>query len=179
MNFLITDLECTCCDDGSILRENSEIIEIGAVLVDNKLNILGEFCNFVRPTINPKLHQFCKDLTTIQQSDVDGADTLDIVLPRFHDWASSYGDYTFVSWGAFDFNHFKRECPLKNLENPIAEKEFINYKVRFAKIMGLKRKNGIGLRGALNSLGMEFDGTAHRGIDDAKNVLRIMKKSGI
>ncbi len=33
MNHLIVDLEATCCDQNSILRSQTEIIEIGAVIV--------------------------------------------------------------------------------------------------------------------------------------------------
>jgi inhibitor of KinA sporulation pathway (predicted exonuclease) len=47
-------------------RDRSEIIEIGAVLVEGKrLQPLDEFAVFVKPVLHPKLTRFCMELTTI------------------------------------------------------------------------------------------------------------------
>lgn len=51
-----------------------ETIEIDPVVIDLELlEIVDEFQRFIRPQINPTLIDFCKRLTSIQQSDVDGA----------------------------------------------------------------------------------------------------------
>ena len=70
MKVVIVDLEATC------LRERkpdfiSEIIEIGAVKIDDD-KIIEEMSLFVKPTINPILSDFCTELTSISQEDVDG-----------------------------------------------------------------------------------------------------------
>ena len=178
MNYLVTDLECTCTNSNEFPREQMEIIEIGSVLLNSNLEIIGEYSTFVKPTINPQLTTFCKDLTHIKQKWVDNADTIDNVLPNFEAWARSYGEYTFTSWGAFDYRHIQRECDLKNLQNPLIE-NYLNYKVRMAKIKNLKRRNGVGVQKALNILNMKFEGTPHRAIDDTRNIVRIPKKVGI
>lgn len=178
MNYLITDLECTCTDSNEFLREQMEIIEIGSVLINSKLEIIGEYSAFVKPTINPQLTTFCKNLTKIKQDWVDNANTIDKVLPNWEAWARMHGDYTFTSWGAFDYRHIQRESELKNISNPLIE-NYLNYKVRMAKIRNLSRKNGVGLRKALNILNMTFIGTPHRAIDDTRNVVKIIQKCGI
>ncbi|MEN9576703.1 MAG: hypothetical protein RL514_4558 [Verrucomicrobiota bacterium] len=51
-----------------------EIIEIGAVAVRAEDGVpLAEFQSFVRPVRHPRLTPFCTQLTSIQQTDVDGA----------------------------------------------------------------------------------------------------------
>ncbi len=105
MNYLITDLECTCTNSNEFPREEMEIIEIGAVILNDKLEIIDEFSKFVKPTKNPQLTDFCKDLTKIKQEYVDNADYLVKVLREFSEWALQYGEYTFTSWGAFDYKH--------------------------------------------------------------------------
>ena len=69
MKVVIVDLEATC------QRERnpdfiSEIIEIGAVKIEND-TVVEEMSLFVKPTINPILTDFCTELTSITQEDVD------------------------------------------------------------------------------------------------------------
>ena len=78
------DLEATCdeVDESEAPRplavapDQMETIEIGMVVIDlESLEIVDEFQRFVRPQINPILTDFCKQLTSIQQADVDSAGT--------------------------------------------------------------------------------------------------------
>ena len=73
-NYLIIDLEATCCKERIITREAMEIIEIGAVVVNARtLDVVDEYTTFIKPILNPTLTDFCKTLTTITQDDVDNA----------------------------------------------------------------------------------------------------------
>ena len=67
MRFIILDLEATCTDNRNIYFDN-EVIEIGAVKIENKL-VIDEFQSFVKPIVNTELTEFCKNLTSINQSD--------------------------------------------------------------------------------------------------------------
>jgi inhibitor of KinA sporulation pathway (predicted exonuclease) len=78
------DLEATCDEFGVhesprslvVVPDQMETIEIGLVVIDlETLEIVDEFQRFVRPQINPTLTDFCKQLTSIQQADVDSAGT--------------------------------------------------------------------------------------------------------
>ncbi|MEL6846224.1 MAG: exonuclease domain-containing protein, partial [Bacteroidota bacterium] len=63
MNYIIFDLEATCWRDrGSGYQ--SEIIEIGALSINQAQQIQSEFSQFVRPQIHPLLSPFCTELTT-------------------------------------------------------------------------------------------------------------------
>lgn len=97
---LVVDLEATCSDDESVPRGEMEIIEIGAVMADHRtLQPLGEFQAFVKPVRHPRLTHFCRQLTTIEQRDVDEAESFPTVLARFVVWANDFGSYLFGSWG--------------------------------------------------------------------------------
>jgi len=66
--YLVVDLEATCDDKGQVPREETEIIEIGAVLVEGgSLATVAELMTFVRPIVHPELTAFCTQLTTITQ----------------------------------------------------------------------------------------------------------------
>ena len=62
--FLVIDLEATCDEGNAIPREETEIIEIGAVLVNgSSLAPVAEHQTFIRPLRHPKLTPFCTELT--------------------------------------------------------------------------------------------------------------------
>lgn len=176
-NHLFIDLECTC-DNGNpdFNREDMEIIEIGCYLVDPTLeNILLKYSAFVKPTVNQTLTDFCKKLTTIQQDQVDSANTLDFVINDLSTQLDKHGEYIFHSWGGFDHRQIGRELKRKNLENPILS-EVNDFKDTYKEKTGFK---GRGMMKALNFLKLEFEGTQHRAVCDAWNLLRIAKKIGV
>lgn len=170
MNKLIVDLEATCCDDESFPRNEMETIEIGAVMVNSQLSIIGEFSIFIKPIRNAKLTDFCKQLTTITQEDVDSAPFYEDAIKEFQIWLSDYDTYEFCSWGDFDRNLLERDDAYHNLKPSITAKH-VNIKKLFAKQQGIKRPCGVGK--ALGRVGLTFDGTQHRGIDDARNMARL------
>ena len=70
-----------------------ETIEIGAVLVDNvRVEVVDELDLFVRPVRHPALSDFCKDLTSIRQEDVDAADPFPVAWQRFLNCAGDPAD---------------------------------------------------------------------------------------
>ena len=99
--YLILDLESTCADDNSIKDEDREIIEIGAVMIEKSSGkVVDQFQSFIKPTVHKKLTDFCTELTTITQKDVDDADGFIDVMEEFTKWFSGYKNFTFASWGS-------------------------------------------------------------------------------
>ena len=171
-HYLIIDLEATCCDQGSFPRREMEIIEIGAVMVEAKhLTIVDEFEAFVQPVRNPVLTEFCRQLTTINQDDVAAAPTFPDVVKHLAGWLDSYDDYLFCSWGDYDRKQIQTDCNYHDVSYPIGSTH-LNIKKQFSDAKNTKKKYG--LDKALKSVGLSFQGTHHRGIDDARNMARLM-----
>ena len=71
---IIIDVEATCWNAQKAKGRQSEIIEIGAVLVDSALkSAASEFDSLIRLHLNPELSEFCTQLTSIRQEDINGA----------------------------------------------------------------------------------------------------------
>ena len=87
--FCILDFEATCWE-GSINKDVTEIIEFPSVLykMDHRENVslIGEFHEYCRPEIHPKLTEFCTALTGIEQKTVDSADIFENVFDRHQSW---------------------------------------------------------------------------------------------
>jgi len=171
MTYIIVDFEATCCDRGTFPRNAMEIIEIGAVaLGGNGPVIEDEYQSFIKPVRNATLTKFCKQLTSISQEMVETARTFEEVIVEFSNWINSFDSPTFCSWGNYDKNQLRQDCIYHGIPFPFNE-QHINIKQKFADNMELNK--GVGLGKALNKVNMKFVGTAHRGIDDARNMANI------
>lgn len=174
MRYIIFDLEATCWEEKN--DKVKEIIEIGAVKLNERLEIIDTFSEFVRPTINPDLTEFCKTLTSIKQEDVDDAKTFDDAIEDFEKWILSFGeDIKLISWGYYDKKQILEDSRHKNYSGKIInllEKKHISLKHEFAKI---RKSRTCGMKKALDILNLPLKGSHHRGIDDAKNIAEIFK----
>jgi inhibitor of KinA sporulation pathway (predicted exonuclease) len=169
MHHVIFDLEATCWRLRRPPRQ--EIIEIGAVMVSDAGEIVGEFDRFIRPKLNPKLSEFCKELTSIQQADVDGAADFQDVIWEFEDWLKKANDrVTLYSWGDYDKQQLLMDAELHQMEIPWVHQHMC-LKSKHARLLRLKEP--VGVRTALALSGLLFEGTSHRGIVDAINTARL------
>ena len=174
MNYIIFDLEATCWprEDAATQDHPNEIIEIGAVKLDAEYRRVGEFARFVRPRLHPVLSDFCRELTTITQTDMDGAEDFPTVLADFRTWISDNDTvpYRLCSWGFYDRKQLRQDCDLHGLDRRWL-KHHISVKHQYARLNALERPIGMGM--ALEREGLTLEGTHHRGIDDARNIARI------
>jgi inhibitor of KinA sporulation pathway (predicted exonuclease) len=173
--YVVVDFEATCFKSERVLYSETEIIEFAAIIVDKEtLKAIDEFDLFVRPVIHPQLDPFCTELTSITQKDVDNGFLFPTVLKQFSNWLAMYpGTQTFCSWGEYDRKQLQMECERNGLEFPFKD-DYVNLKKIFSKVMGLKKNFGV--EAALRQLSMEFEGTPHRGIDDVRNIVRLLQQ---
>jgi inhibitor of KinA sporulation pathway (predicted exonuclease) len=174
-HYLVIDLEATCDDRNGLSRREMEIIEIGAVLVlGDTLETIGEYQTFVRPVRHPVLTPFCTRLTSITQADVDAA-------PGFAQAIAAFGAFLrtetpsaqplFCSWGGFDKTQFEQDASFHGVELPFGHRH-LNLKEQFSSRQGLWKKYG--MAAALEKVGLALVGTHHRGLDDARNIARLL-----
>ncbi len=174
MHHIICDLEATCWADKR-QPERMEIIEIGAVKLASAAGpVLQEFAAVVRPVPEPTLSDFCRGLTGITQADVDGAEPFPVVLDRFVAWMGPT-PVRFCSWGQYDLNQLRMDCTRHAIAFPPPFADHLNVKNGWAAGKGVKPR---GLARALALMGMTLEGRHHRGIDDARNIARIVMAIG-
>lgn len=170
---LVIDLEASCDEGDKLPGDEMEMIEVGAVWATLDGRILAEFHALVRPVLHPRLTPFCRQLTGITQADVDGAPLFPEVAARLASFAELHGHEasTWGSWGKYDAKQLERDCARHGIENPLARFEHINLKRTFAKSRRIKE---VGMARALQMVGLSLDGSHHRGLDDARNVAKLL-----
>jgi inhibitor of KinA sporulation pathway (predicted exonuclease) len=151
-----------------------ETIEIGAVKLDEYGEVHGSFNRFIRPSLHPVLSDFCRQLTSISQIEINRADKFPRVIDEFMDWIELEDDnYWLCSWGGFDKRQLIADCQLHKIETAWLDYH-INLKDQYAKKKKLRQP--IGLKKAVEREGFEFTGIHHRGISDAENLAKIFIK---
>lgn len=183
---VIVDLEATCWEgeeqpqpdppEGCIYT--GEIIEIGSVSLDlSNFSVIHEVGEFVRPRNHPVLSEFCKELTTIRQGDVDKSKHFIDVIPKFvekHDLMNE--DVLWSSWGKYDQKQLADDYRKWGFDVPSWVERHVNLKEVAREAMDLSKKRRISLRKVLNNLGLDHVGTQHRGIDDARTYANVIRK---
>lgn len=169
---IVIDLEATCWEGEPPQGQTSEIIEIGLCLLDAAT---GERSNprsiFIKPQ-RSTLSNYCVELTTITadmlENGINFADACKILKEEYHShqrtWAS-YGDY--------DRIQFMKQCQAEGIPYPFG-RSHINVKNLLALQLGLAGE--VGLRRAANLVGLTFEGTIHRGVDDAWNIAAVLNR---
>lgn len=169
--YLVVDLEATCDENHKIPRSQTEIIEIGAVLVDGAtLSPVDELATFVKPLVHRTLTPFCTKLTSITQADVDGAPRFPEAIARLSRLIGGRSAL-FCSWGDYDRNQFAQDAARHAVKLPFGARHW-NLKKAFSEQLGETRSYG--MAGALRRVGLSLRGTHHRGIDDARNIARLL-----
>jgi len=184
---VVVDFEATCDDNrngGEQLRpirsERPEIIQFPAVLVDvRNMVIVDYFDSIVKPLEQPVLSKFCTSLTGITQSMVDKASTFPRVIRRFERWLKKHGlgnamghTFALVADGSYDMGHFLyKQTLISNLHFPNYARRWVNIRTIFSKFYG---QRWYSLKSVLELLGQPFEGRQHNGLDDAKNIAKVL-----
>ncbi|GAV62134.1 RNase_T domain-containing protein [Cephalotus follicularis] len=173
--FVVIDFEATC--EKERIPHPQEIIEFPSVLVNSATGQLEDcFQIYVRPTSNQLLSDFCKELTGIEQTQVDKGVLLSEALLLHDKWLEEKGikqtNFAVVTWSNWDCRvMLESECRFKRIWKPPYFNRWINLKVPFHEVFGGIRCN---LKEAVTLAGLAWEGRAHCGLDDAKNTARLL-----
>ena len=162
MKYLIVDLEATDTTTGT-----SEIIEFGyAIIEDGKIATRGG--SFIKPA-HSSLTPFIKELTSITEEDLESAPSFTSFFDAFF---SNFNpkEYIFVGWGNYDIKMVNTMCRLWGLDFP-KFKGHMNLKNQHKNFYGFKEERSLGR--ALRHANIQFEGTPHRGSDDAYNSAKL------
>ena len=180
MNYMIIDLEMcrvprNC--DYKRYKYAREIIQIGAVLLDESYQKISCFNEYVSPKYGVMDH-YISSLTGIPRMQIIKAYGLEEVLAKMMRWIGEK-DYQVIAWSDNDFTQLKHEIKAKKIESPeinnfICEERWIDYQKVFGNRYGYNRS--ISLVDALLLCDIEPEGEMHNGLMDAINTARLVKK---
>lgn len=179
MQYVVLDLEmCQVngCDKKRYSRKY-EIIQLGAVKVNDRYQIIDEFNTYVKPEYG-KINRFIQNLTGIYNTSVKDADTLATVLQQFVSWIGTEPT-TFVAWSDSDYKQLSKEIQAKkisadHLTNILAEENWLDYQSSFSARYEFRHR--IKLSDALDLAAIDLEGRCHDGLCDAYNTARLFTR---
>lgn len=173
--YAVLDLEMCriprTCTETSL---SHEIIQIGAVLLNDNYETVDTFMTHVHPqygTIDP----FIEKLTGITKEDVANAPAITEALTLFLQWLPE--DAVIVSWSDSDRYQMMDEIDLKELGFPEFDPyfdEWIDCQYTFGEKMDSDRQYK--LSEALNITAIPYDEGEHDALVDAKNTALLFAK---
>jgi len=180
MNYIVFDLEFNQAWDlvENKSRPNSkcpfEIIQIGAVKLDEKLQVISSFDRLVKPKLYTSLHPFVKQITGIEIEDVENAKTFGKVYREFVDFIGI--DCILCVWGTADITELIRNVQYHKLNASAIPKEYINIQMYASKHLQCIKGTNVGLRNAVELLNIPIDKKFHDALGDACYTAEVFKR---
>lgn len=177
MHYIVFDLEWNQSPRGKSGERAGmpfEIIEIGAVRLDEDLQVCGSFSEFIKPRVYRQLHHKTKEILHLDMKELEKARSFREVIGDFFRWCGE--DYMMCTWGSMDLTELQRNMAFFRQKNPLSRPLFY-YDIQ--KLFSLAYEDGKSrrsLKDAVEYLGMEEDIPFHRALDDTLYTAGIMQR---
>lgn len=177
MNYIILDLEWNQSSTGK--EEVSkllpfEIIEIGAIKLNNSRKMIDEFSELIKPQVYHEMHRITSKLIHLQMNQLQQGSFFPEVMKQFQDWCGD--DYIFCTWGPLDLVELQRNIRYYGLE-PLADRPFRYLDVqKLFSIAYEDRKSRRTLEYAIDFLNIDKDIPFHRAFSDAYYTAKVLAR---
>ena len=175
-NYIVFDLEwnqgeAPATSNGKTL--NFEIVEIGAIKLNEKRQKIGEFTRLIKPQVHTQMHKITGKLIHLSMEDLENGDPFQVAARDFLEWCGN--DSMFCSWGPLDLREF--QCNLDFFGLPLlSDRPLAFYDVQ--KLYSLNFDDGksrVSLSTAAEERGINLDYPFHRALADAAYTAEIFK----
>ena len=172
MSYIVLDLEWNqaMSSNASIfnylpIRLAGEIIQIGAVKLNDDLYPAEEYSADVKPVFFRRMHYKVKKLTGIDKERLNQSDTFPVVFERFREWCGE--DPIFITWGNDDRRIMEQNIIVHDLDWDWIS-DWINLQLIYNMQTG-GDKNQKALATAMEHFQIEQTRVAHDALGDAYN----------
>ncbi len=182
MNYIVFDLEFNQGYNFSKEAKNTinpkcpfEIIQIGAVKLNDNLDMIGTLDILVKPQIYPTLNPFVKELTGITMDELEKGKSFKEMYENFLKFIKADKSVLCV-WGVADIKELFRNIEYYELDTLIVPTEYINIQSYASTSLNCKKGINIGLSNATELLGVPIENKFHNALNDAYYTAEVFKK---
>ena len=175
MNYIVFDLEWNQCPNGKQYSHPQmpfEIIEIGAVRLDDDFQIVDTFHRLIRPQVYHWIHNSIRDVIHVNYRDLQKGVPFPEAVRDFLDWCDY--EYLFCTWGTQDVMELQRNMDYYNLLHLLPSPVIYS---NVQALYGLQFEGAETCRSlehAADHLQIEKDQAFHRAMNDAMFTARIL-----
>lgn len=177
MQYIVIDLEWNGSYSKKAHGYFNEIIEVGAVKVNERMQILDEFRAAIKPVVSKKLSSIVTDLTNITAEELEDGTTFAGMMRQLSRWIGSEPS-TVLTWSTTDLLVLMENCRFFYGQQEIPFlKNYMDFQVYAQQQMSVDTSQQLGLARAGELLGIpEDDMSLHRALDDSKLTAAILQK---
>ena len=177
MQYIVIDLEWNGSYSKKAHGYFNEIIEVGAVKVNENMQILDEFRAAIKPVVSKKLSSIVTDLTNITAEELEDGTTFAGMMRQLSFWIGAEPS-TVLTWSTTDLLVLMENCRFFYGQQEIPFlKNYMDFQVYAQHRMGVDTSQQLGLARAGELLGIpEDDMSLHRALDDSKLTAAILQK---
>lgn len=177
MNYIVLDLEWNQSSktEETDSRLTFEIIEIGAVRLNDEKRMVGEFSRLIKPQVYHEMHRITSRLIHLKMQELQKGRPFKEVMEAFLAWCGKE-EYIFCTWGPTDLHELQSNMKYYDMEplgaGPI---KFLDVQKLFALAFE-DEKSRRSLEYAVDFLGIEKDIPFHRAFSDAYYTGKVLAK---
>ncbi len=188
MNYIVLDLEFNQSYDfpygDKTLTDPKcpfEIIQIGAVKLDDNLLELDKKRFMVKPQIYTRMHPFVEKITGLSIGDFENERFFDEVYKEFTSFIGG-GKNVLCAWGTNDIKALYSNILYYNLNNKLLTRKYVNVQQLASEHLKRPSNNSIGLKSAVESMDIVLGIDFHDALNDAiytAEIFKIVKKANL
>ena len=177
MYYVILDLEWNNTYGRKTKSFINEIIEIGAVMLDENLCEVSRYSSLIRSQIGKKLRGSVKQLTHITNEDLTTGIPFTKAMSELRRWIGNK-ENTVITWGDGDIRVLIENCRyLNGLEIIPFLSNYTDLQAYFHSIFNTPPSRQVGLSAAAELLGIEAERfNHHRALDDSLLTAELFRK---
>jgi DNA polymerase III epsilon subunit-like protein len=179
MNYIVFDLEFNQAWNQERSKSSFdarcpfEIIQIGAIKLDEALQTVSTLDRLVKPELYMDIHPFVYQLTGITAEDLKTAKPFAEVYYEFIQLIND--ESVLCIWGLSDIKELLRNIKYHKLDSSVIPKQYINIQRYASKLLHCPKGTSVGLRNAVEFLKISIDNKFHDAFGDASYTAEVFK----
>ncbi|MDO4620865.1 MAG: 3'-5' exonuclease [Lachnospiraceae bacterium] len=177
MSYIVFDLEWNQCPDGKEFEDAAlpfEIIEIGAIKLNEQKELADTFHALIRPRVYPKLHYQIKKVIGLREEELKNGCSFEEAAEAFLAWCGEKP--VFCTWGTLDLTELQRNLLYYHMEERLPGPILYEDVQKLFAIRYETRSVRRSLEYAVEFLHIPREGAFHRAIDDADYTAKILQQ---
>ncbi len=181
MNYIVLDLEFNQAfpfksGRHTVLNPECpfEIIQIGAVKLDETFRLTDRFNFMIKPKIYPRLHPFVEKITGITKEQLQDSPSFPEAYEAFLKFIGTEKS-VLCTWGVDDIKSLFKNVLYYNLNTELMTDQYINVQAFATNYLHYEPGKAIGLKNAVTELNLEIESAFHDALNDAEYTAKIFR----
>lgn len=136
-----------------------EIIQIGAVKVNEEFKVTDKFNVYIKPTLYPRIHPYVEKITAFKTEDFVDAPLFTEAFSEFRSFLGN--DIVLGTWGYSDIKALFRNITFNKIMEPPVIIQYVDIQRLATSYLKYSKGGTIGLKNAVEALNIKIDEDKH------------------